>query len=106
MTFHRTIPSTAPLARELVTEALEFLSEAQGAGHAASVTEFNFRLALDEALENALRHGNGCDAQKHITVTVQACKRKAVISVKDEGKGFRAQDLSAPQARREPAEPA
>ncbi len=97
MNFHRTIPSTAPLARELVSEALKFLSEAQAAGHAAGVTTFNFRLVLDEALENALHHGNGCDAQKRITVTVRACKRKAVISVKDEGAGFRTEDMAAPQ---------
>jgi serine/threonine-protein kinase RsbW len=99
MTFHRTIPSTPTSAKHLVAEAMEYLSAVQSTGKAATVTAFDFRLALDEAIENALRHGNECDADKRITVTVKAHKRKVVITVCDEGRGFCADDVPDPKAK-------
>ncbi|HPU87859.1 MAG TPA: ATP-binding protein [Spirochaetota bacterium] len=98
MTVIRTIPSTPSSARHLVSEAMEYLAFLKESGYARSVTEFDFRLVLDEAVENALRHGNGCDAKKRITVTVRAYKRTAVITVKDEGAGFYAEDVVDPRA--------
>ncbi|HPU87215.1 MAG TPA: hypothetical protein PL088_02415 [Spirochaetota bacterium] len=66
MTFTRTIPSTPSSARQLVSEAMEYLAFLKESSYARSVTEFDFRLALDEAMEKALSHGKGNDQKKRI----------------------------------------
>ncbi len=49
---------------------------------------FAIKLALEEALTNAVKHGNCCDPSKRITVRYAVSNLKAVVIVKDEGVGF------------------
>ncbi|MCA9244275.1 MAG: ATP-binding protein [Phycisphaerales bacterium] len=49
---------------------------------------FGVKLALEEALTNAVKHGNRGDASKHITVSYAVTPERAVIMVADEGPGF------------------
>jgi len=49
---------------------------------------FAIKLALEEALTNAVRHGNGNDASKQLVVRYSVTPRRAVIMVRDEGSGF------------------
>ena len=49
---------------------------------------FAIKLALEEALANAVKHGNCCDPQKRVTVRFSITDEKAVIIVRDEGGGF------------------
>ncbi len=49
---------------------------------------FAVRLAAEEALLNAIEHGNGCDKRKKVTVTYHLDAEKAEITVSDEGPGF------------------
>ncbi len=49
---------------------------------------FAIKLALEEALTNALRHGNCSDSSKKITVRYAIDDEKAAIIVRDEGSGF------------------
>ena len=49
---------------------------------------FSIKLALEEALTNAVKHGNRNDPSKSITVRYAVNKEKAVIIVGDEGNGF------------------
>ena len=49
---------------------------------------FAIKLALEEALNNAIRHGNRCDCSKKVTVKVELDEQQMCISVADEGKGF------------------
>jgi serine/threonine-protein kinase RsbW len=49
---------------------------------------FGLRLALEEAIVNAHRHGNCCDPGKTITVSYDITPQRAVIRVRDEGPGF------------------
>jgi serine/threonine-protein kinase RsbW len=55
------------------------------------------RLCLDEALVNAIRHGNKYDASKEVTVTVSASPAKWNVLIEDEGKGFKPTDVPDPE---------
>lgn len=49
---------------------------------------FGIKLALEEALTNAVKHGNANDPSKKVTVKYAVTEQKAVIIVCDEGAGF------------------
>jgi serine/threonine-protein kinase RsbW len=51
-------------------------------------TLFNVRLAFEEALTNAIRHGNRNDSAKEVSVKVEATADKIEIEIKDQGQGF------------------
>jgi serine/threonine-protein kinase RsbW len=53
---------------------------------------FAVRLAVEEALVNALRHGNREDLAKRVNVTFLVGPERLLIEVQDEGEGF---DLKA-----------
>lgn len=60
--------------------------------------EFAIRLALDEAVCNAMRHGNGLDPAKKVTLTWEVRADAVTISVADEGSGFDPARLPDPTA--------
>jgi serine/threonine-protein kinase RsbW len=49
---------------------------------------FNVRLAFEEALTNAIRHGNRNDKAKEISVKIEVSANKIEIEIKDQGQGF------------------
>lgn len=49
---------------------------------------FRLKLAIHEALTNALEHGNGNDESKKIVVTLRHLPHEVDIIVEDEGNGF------------------
>lgn len=49
---------------------------------------FSIRLAMDEALINALKHGNHNDSTKTLKISYDADDKRVMISVEDEGNGF------------------
>lgn len=49
---------------------------------------FAIKLALEEAIINAVRHGNRNDHSKRITVRFRVTKEQTIILVRDEGEGF------------------
>jgi serine/threonine-protein kinase RsbW len=57
---------------------------------------FGVRLALEEALVNAIKHGNGLDPNKHVSVVCQISQEKVRVIIEDEGAGFRLQDVPDP----------
>ncbi len=50
--------------------------------------EINMIVALSEAVNNAIQHGNRNDPQKNITVACFLSENKFIITVEDEGQGF------------------
>lgn len=56
-------------------------------GYSTDVT-FAIKLALEEALTNAVRHGNNNDASKQLVVRYCVSPERVVIMVRDEGCGF------------------
>ncbi len=63
------------------------LKEAAQCGYGENAA-FAIKLALEEAMTNAFRHGNKCDPSKHITVRYKVTAERIDIEVCDEGEGF------------------
>ncbi len=57
---------------------------------------FAIKLALEEAMTNAVKHGNAGDASKDITVRFAVNAERAVIIVRDEGVGFEPESVPDP----------
>ncbi len=49
---------------------------------------FGIRLSMEEALVNAIKHGNQLDVEKQVHVTCQIGEQRIVITITDEGHGF------------------
>src|SRR6185295_3222730 len=60
---------------------------------------FQIRLALDEAMSNALEHGNKYDPSKKIRVRVQMTAKRFEAAVQDEGVGFDPNNVADPVAQ-------
>jgi len=89
-----TIPSDLAEARR-VQELIE------GALAANSFTEhdiFAIKLALEEALVNAIKHGNQMDPDKRVFVTFSVTTERFEIRITDEGDGFNPEDVPDPTA--------
>lgn len=78
------IPSDLQAARKL---ALELLGIVNRCGYGESCA-FAIRLAMEEALYNAIRHGNRMDPAKAVEVKYDIDPQRAIITVTDQGEGF------------------
>ena len=81
------IPSVIPRMHELLHELMSLL-EARGIAEPNS----NIILALDEAIANAIKHGNHEDPTKQVHVVVEFANDEVTFTITDEGDGF---DLNA-----------
>ncbi len=59
-------------------------------------TLFNLRLALEEALVNAIKHGNKQNKERKVIVKIAVSLNKITMEIKDEGQGFNHNKLSSP----------
>lgn len=57
---------------------------------------FAMRLSLEEAITNAIKHGNGGDPTKSVTVVADVGDDKLRVVVQDEGEGFEPEDVPDP----------
>jgi len=57
---------------------------------------FAIKLALQEAVTNAIKHGNRNDPSKHLTLRFTVSPEKTVIAVADEGEGFHVEKVPDP----------
>lgn len=96
LVFEKSISSTREASRSLIREALEFFALLKRKGYAANVSEFTMRLVIDEALENAIRHGNNNNREKSILFRMMGNKKKVSVTVQDQGHGFRPDRLPDP----------
>jgi len=88
------IPSDPAEARR-VQEEIERLLRA----HEASEKDiFGIRLALEEALVNAIKHGNQMDRSKKVTIVSVIHAERFEIHITDEGTGFDPGDVPDPTA--------
>lgn len=69
------------------TVQAELLELAGRLGYSAE-TAFAIRLAFEEAVNNAIRHGNAMDVTKSVRIEYEVTPARAVIAIADEGKGF------------------
>jgi serine/threonine-protein kinase RsbW len=59
---------------------------------------FGMMLALEEALVNAVKHGNGNDPHKSVRLRYQVTGRRVLAEVEDEGPGFDPAQVPDPTA--------
>ena len=57
---------------------------------------FGCRLALEEALVNAIKHGNRNDPRKSVRIAVRIAAERFEIEIEDEGPGFDPEDVPDP----------
>src|SRR5262249_27203083 len=84
-----------------LAEARRIQEEIASALQANSYSEhdiFSIRLALEEALVNAIKHGNQMDPDKRVFVTYCVTPTRFEIKITDEGAGFNPEDVPDPTA--------
>lgn len=60
---------------------------------------FHIKLVLEEALTNAIRHGNQLDPRLKIRVRIKLSSKKAFLDICDQGKGFDYRKLPDPTSK-------
>lgn len=91
-TLDKKFKSDTKIARQLLDELLTRLSEN---GWAEEDT-FGIHLATEEALMNAIKHGNQRDETKSVTVIYKISPTTFYIEIADEGPGFDPNDVPDP----------
>ena len=81
----------------LIEEAVELVARHLEAQFVEPRTvRFNCRVALSEAIANAIQYGNGNDPARHVSVKVLFGRTAIEMEVADEGPGFDPGDLPDP----------
>jgi serine/threonine-protein kinase RsbW len=88
------IPSDPAEARR-VQDAVEELLQTR---NATAKDIFSIRLALEEALINAIKHGNQMDRDKTVSITYAVQADRFEIHITDQGNGFEPADIPDPTA--------
>ena len=78
------IPSELGAGHHLIEQVLDRLQEHHWKGH----DFFAIRLALEEAVVNAIEHGNQRDPSKLIRLDFKVSPEFCYIQITDEGRGF------------------
>src|SRR5690348_9714667 len=82
--FDRTFPSDTQIARELLDDLLRNLTEQTW----PEEDNFGVHLATEEALMNAIKHGNQRDESKSVTFRYKISPTSLWMQIEDEGPGF------------------
>jgi serine/threonine-protein kinase RsbW len=88
------IPSDTAEARR-VQEQIEQLLKIHQFGEREV---FGIRLAVEEALVNAIKHGNQMDSSRKVRVAFQVSQEKFEVLIADEGEGFDPCEVPDPTA--------
>jgi serine/threonine-protein kinase RsbW len=78
------IPNNIAVGRRLLDDVLQQLELL----HWGQCDIFGVHLAVDEALVNAMLHGNAADESKHVQFSCRISPRKIRVEIIDEGPGF------------------
>ncbi|MBY0522712.1 MAG: ATP-binding protein [Gemmataceae bacterium] len=91
---HVLIPSDAGEARRVQEE----IEQALKASAYSEPDIFGIKLALEEAMVNAIKHGNQLDRSKNVRIAYQVRADVFEITIADEGSGFDPEDVPDPTA--------
>lgn len=93
-THEKTIPSDTSIGSELVNGLLAAMQD-----HAWPASElFHVQLAYEEAIVNAIRHGNKFAEDKTVDVRMWCSTDEVGIEITDMGEGFDPESLPDPRA--------
>lgn len=84
-------PSTRVAKEEAIEELFQQVLQAS---NKLALDKFELRLVLDEAITNAMEHGNHWDPEKKVTINLYPPEKDYVlVAIKDQGFGFAHQNL-------------
>jgi serine/threonine-protein kinase RsbW len=92
--FIETIPSELEAA-ERIQDRIIALVEQNGF---SARDVFGMRLALEEAIVNAIKHGNRMDPAKSVRIVCEVDETRVFVEVEDQGPGFNPTDVPDPTA--------
>lgn len=90
--FEVTIPSDTSHGYEVQERILNLLEQHEFPDR----DTFGVKLALEEALVNAIKHGNGMDPSKSVKIACDINGDRVQIIIEDEGEGFDPGDVPDP----------
>ena len=91
--FDKTYPSDLALVRPIQDDIEQGLQ----ANRFGDSDIFAVKLAVEEALVNAIKHGNQLDSGKHFRVTYNIDGEHFDITISDEGVGFNPEEVPDPR---------
>ena len=78
-------------------QVVEFVADAMADQGYPKKDVFGMRLALEEAVINAIKHGNQGDPSKLVEVRYEVNAERALAEVQDQGEGFDPQQVPDPR---------
>ena len=90
--YHLTLPSTL----KAVGRIEAFLKKVNRSVHLDEIQMHKLMVSLTEAVNNAIVHGNKQDLQKKVSVECEILPGWLLFVVRDQGKGFRPNDVANP----------
>jgi serine/threonine-protein kinase RsbW len=88
---------TLRTAKEIVPVIENLLVDLDSVGYGEKET-FAIRLALEEALVNAIKHGHESDPSKEVQLRYHFTPQRLLVEIEDQGPGFRPENLPDPFA--------
>jgi serine/threonine-protein kinase RsbW len=92
---HFTIPSLLAATRDVLQQIMHEVER----HHYDEKSAFAIRLALEEGLMNAVKHGNKLDAAKSVHIEAKVTAKSTTLTIEDQGCGFERCDVPDPCAR-------
>ncbi len=90
---HEVIPSSVDVGRQMIDQLLAAMSEAGWDGR----DYFHVQLAAEEAMVNAVKHGNKEADDKTVEIEFKVGAQSTLMRFKDQGDGFCPDDLPDPR---------
>jgi serine/threonine-protein kinase RsbW len=87
-----TIPSKFEAGREVQKRILDDVTRLGYTSH----SQFAIKLALEEALINAIKHGNRLDPKKKVHIEFSVTPKQLEVTIEDEGPGFSRDEVPDP----------
>lgn len=92
--FEETIPSDTTEGLRVQGRILDLIAE-----HGFTERDvFGIRLSLEEAIVNAIKHGNKYDASKSVRIAWKLHEGELFVEIEDQGQGFDPADVPDPTA--------
>ncbi len=88
----KSIPSDLDVAHELIEQTILAMSDLEWPGG----DMFHVQMAMEEALVNAIEHGNKRCESKLVAVAISVSGQEITIQIKDQGDGFDHRNVADP----------
>lgn len=93
---HENIEFEFPSTLALMSIVLDYLMKRVEKLGVVDVEKSNLFVALDEAIVNAVKHGNKYDSKKLVRIAAEVSKKEARFTIEDEGDGFDVKNIPDP----------